>query len=99
MDCVLLKDTILVFVVGLGPTISFQTCQRPVFLNTWIMDFIFNEWHNVLCLGIENSASWENVEEITKLESINPLKPNEPCRCRTALLTYKVAFYIFIQQI
>ena len=29
----------------------------------------------------------------------NPLTPNEPYRGRTALLTSKVAFYIFIQQI
>ena len=30
---------------------------------------------------------------------INPLTPNDPYRGRTAPLTYKVAFYIFIQQI
>ena len=30
---------------------------------------------------------------------INPLTPNEPYRCRTAPLTSKVAFYMFIQQI
>jgi hypothetical protein len=30
---------------------------------------------------------------------INPLTPNEPYRSRTASLTCKVAFYIFIQQI
>jgi hypothetical protein len=30
---------------------------------------------------------------------INPLTPNEPYRDRTAPLTSKVAFYIFIQQI
>ena len=29
----------------------------------------------------------------------NPLTPNDPYRGRTAPLTYKVAFYIFIQQI
>ena len=29
----------------------------------------------------------------------NPLKPNDPYRCRTAPLTSKVAFYIFTQQI
>ena len=32
-------------------------------------------------------------------ESINPLKPKDPYRGRTAPLTSKVAFYIFIQQI
>jgi len=31
--------------------------------------------------------------------SINPLTPNDPYRGRTAPLTSKVAFYIFIQQI
>jgi len=31
--------------------------------------------------------------------SFNPLKPNDPYRPRTAPLTSKVAFYIFIQQI
>ena len=30
---------------------------------------------------------------------LNPLKPNDPYRGRTAPLTSKVAFYIFIQQI
>ena len=30
---------------------------------------------------------------------INPLTPNDPYRSRTAPLTSKVAFYIFIQQI
>jgi len=30
---------------------------------------------------------------------INPLTPNDPYRGRTASLTSKVAFYIFIQQI
>ena len=30
---------------------------------------------------------------------INPLTPNDPCRGRTATLTSKVAFYIFIQQV
>ena len=30
---------------------------------------------------------------------INPLKPNDPYRDRTAPLTSKVSFYIFIQQI
>ena len=32
-------------------------------------------------------------------DSINPLTPNGPNRGRTAPLTSKVAFYIFIQQI
>jgi len=31
--------------------------------------------------------------------SLNPLKPNDPYRGRTAPLTSKVSFYIFIQQI
>ena len=30
---------------------------------------------------------------------INPLTPNDHCRSRTAPLTSKVAFYVFIQQI
>ena len=30
---------------------------------------------------------------------INPLKPNDPYSGRTASLTSKVAFYVFIQQI
>jgi hypothetical protein len=33
------------------------------------------------------------------IKSINPLTPNDPYRGRTTLLTSKVAFYIFIQQI
>ena len=33
------------------------------------------------------------------LQNINPLKPNDAYRRRTAPLTSKVAFYIFIQQI
>jgi hypothetical protein len=32
-------------------------------------------------------------------ELINPLPPNDPYRGRTAPLTSKVAFYLFIQQI
>ena len=32
-------------------------------------------------------------------DNIKPLKPNDPYRGRTAPLTSKVAFYIFIQQI
>jgi len=32
-------------------------------------------------------------------QPIKPLTPNEPYRGRTAPLTCKVAFYIFIQQI
>jgi len=32
-------------------------------------------------------------------DNINPLKPNDPYRGRTAPLTSKVAFYIFIQQL
>ena len=35
----------------------------------------------------------------TSLTSINPLKPNDPYSGRTAPLTSKVSFYIFIQQI
>jgi hypothetical protein len=35
----------------------------------------------------------------TKSEEFNPLKPNDAYRRRTAPLTSKVAFYIFIQQI
>ena len=31
--------------------------------------------------------------------ALNPLKPNDPYRGRTATLTSKVAIYIFIQQI
>ena len=33
------------------------------------------------------------------LYGINPLTPNDPYSGRTAPLTFKVAFYIFIQQI
>ena len=33
------------------------------------------------------------------LSDFNPLKPNDPYRGRTAPITSKVAFYIFIQQI
>ena len=33
------------------------------------------------------------------VDVINPLTPNDPYRGRTAPLTSKVAFYIFIQQI
>jgi len=36
---------------------------------------------------------------VVSLYSINPLTPNDPYSGRTALLTSKVAFYIFIQQI
>jgi len=32
-------------------------------------------------------------------QKVNPLTPNDPYRGRTAPLTSKVAFYIFIQQI
>ena len=31
-------------------------------------------------------------------EYVNPLTPDDPYRCRTAQLTSKVTFYIFIQQ-
>ena len=37
--------------------------------------------------------------EESVLKYDNPLTPNDPYRGRTAPLTYKVAFYIFIQQI
>ena len=33
------------------------------------------------------------------VKDFNPLKPNDPYRGRTAPLTSKVAFYIFIQPI
>jgi len=36
---------------------------------------------------------------VTVPHDINPLTPNDPYRGRTAPLTFKVAFYIFIQQI
>ena len=45
-----------------------------------------------------------NIKELGKSDDegcmhINPLTPNDPDRGRTAPLTFKVAFYIFIQQI
>jgi len=38
-------------------------------------------------------------EAVTLLSQINPLTHNDHCSGRTAPLTSKVAFYIFIQQI
>jgi hypothetical protein len=46
----------------------------------------------------QNSVQiWTKDLDISR--NFNPLKPNVPYRGRTALLTSKVAFYIFIQQI
>ena len=45
------------------------------------------------------------IQDVLKLkkkirpQKVNPLKPNDPYRGRTAPLTFKVAFYIFIKQI
>ena len=44
-------------------------------------------------------AVWMWMHPIGSTTYINPLKPNDPYRGRTAPLTSKVAFYIFIQQI
>ena len=41
------------------------------------------------------SDRWTNGMKV----NLNPLTPNDPYRGRTAPLTFKVAFYIFIQQI
>ena len=38
-------------------------------------------------------------KKIIPLQKVNPLTPNDPYRGRTAPLTCKVAFYIFIQGI
>jgi len=39
------------------------------------------------------------INKSTYFTVFNPLKPNDPHRRRTAPLTSKVAFYMFIQQI
>jgi len=51
--------------------------------------------------GILLPLHWytSNAEYSEKEMTFNPLTPNDPCRGRTAPLTSKVAFYIFIQQI
>ena len=41
----------------------------------------------------------KNEKTHRKIRKINPLTPNDPYSGRTALLTSKVTFYIFIQQI
>ena len=38
-------------------------------------------------------------KDVAYTRSVNPLTPNDPYSGRTAPLTSKVAFYIFIQQI
>jgi len=47
-------------------------------------------WYNI---------SEEFLERFSSPPCLNPLTPNDPYRGRTASLTSKVAFYIFIQQI
>ena len=54
--------------------------------------------------GQANGVSFTTNRRILKssvegVENINPLTSNDPYRGRTAPLTSKVAFYIFIQQI
>ena len=44
-----------------------------------------------------NACSW--TLQVQVVARINPLTPNDPYRGRSAPLTSKVAFYIFIQQI
>ena len=42
----------------------------------------------------------QQVSKVPVAETVfNPLKPNDPYSGRTAPLTSKIAFYIFIQQI
>ena len=48
-------------------------------------------------IWVWNLAS--HIKRITEAKGVNPLMPNDPYRGRTAPLTSKVAFYIFIQQI
>ena len=46
------------------------------------------------------SCTWDTRCDMqAKKKQINPLTPNDPYSGRTAPLTSKVAFYIFIQQI
>jgi hypothetical protein len=41
----------------------------------------------------------DSLEKTFHAQLLNPLTPNDPYNARTAPLTSKVAFYIFIQQI
>ena len=56
----------------------------------------FNVCSQILKKKPPSNARLEHHEEFL---NVNPLTPNEPYRGRTAPLTSKVAFYIFIQQI
>ena len=47
---------------------------------------------------VEIAGEW-NPCFVTRFIAVNPLKPNKPYRGRTAPLTSKVAYCIFIQQI
>jgi len=49
--------------------------------------------------GMSTKICWRYVWTTSNLNVFNPLTPNDPYRGRTATLTSKVAFYIFIQQI
>ena len=56
--------------------------------------------NNIFLLFLENCGSDCGGGGVVCLTTLfNPLKPNDPYSGRTAPLTSKVAFYIFIQQI
>ena len=58
----------------------------------------------ILLIKYIKNVLWRVAERLSYIEDagclkVNPLTPNDPYRGRTAPLTPKVAFYIFIQQI
>ena len=67
------------------------------------MSFIVQAKLEIKCAP-ETGYCTFNYERLSGLQTLdfhffNPLTPNDPYRGRTAPLTSKVAFYIFIQQI
>jgi hypothetical protein len=55
--------------------------------------------HLAKCLFLVSVEPGVDAMFLLSTKSVNPLKPNDAYRRRTAPLTSKVAFYIFIQQI
>ena len=74
-----------------------EICKRKA---NWIGDILRRNWllqrivEGKVKRGIDVTGGCRKL-----MDDFNPLTPNDPYRGRTAPLTSKVAFYIFIQQI
>jgi len=62
---------------------------------------LYRNFRNCIVKGmiLGRKTVWYETRLIFSKTILNPLTPNDPYRGRTAPLTYKAAFYVFIQQI